>query len=189
MDRQNRPSSCEVSTARISMPTARRSDGWAIRLTDIPAIGSSAVSPTPISQNAPKCSSRVTRADRISPGRKSARRRSRQSCCAARRDRIARILPSGCSSIPVTVNAAGRDTRDSSAISRVDPSAMPSAPSSRGITPSMHGRSTYKLWPASQRSTRASKICSSRIAAESPAAVATAVRFAAVSSNAPSGKN
>ena len=52
----------------------------------------------------------------------------------------------------------GFPARAISAMSFVVPSAMPIAPSSRGMMPRIHGRETARLWLLSQRTARASRI-------------------------------
>ena len=69
IDRVILPQSFDFMTAVISSPHRHRSPGWDILDTDIESIGSRAMHPQPISQNAPKLSRCVTRAFTISPER------------------------------------------------------------------------------------------------------------------------
>ena len=113
----------------MSIPGTNRSEGCEIRLTEIPAMGSSAGSPHPMSQKAPKVSSRVIRAGTMSPHRMFCMYSYRHRSWASRRDSTARRRPSGRCSKPETVKQTGLLTREIRAMSRVVPSAMPTAPS------------------------------------------------------------
>ena len=127
----------------------KRSRGWDIRETEIASIGSSAIFPQPISQNAPKDSICVILAFIISPSLFWVNMYSLQSCCAFLRDRTAHGLPFSSLPIAVTAKHTGFPTREISAISRVEPSAMPIAPSSLGIIPFICPKSIIRLCAAS----------------------------------------
>ncbi len=181
------PLSTALTTARMSIPTEKRSRGWSMRETEIASIGSRATMPQPMSAKAPKLSRWVTRASITSPGLSLEIRSSRHFCWAARRERTAVTVPSSFFSKPVTRKQTGRLTLDRMAMSRTVPSRIPSAPSARGMTPFMPPKSTQRLCVLSQTTARASRIRPSRQASFSEEKFCRAARFSWVSIFHPSG--
>ena len=96
-------------------------------------------------------------------------------------DKFAVILPNASRIKSVMIKHTGLFTREMMAMSRTVPSRMPSAPSSRGIMPRIHLRSTMRLCSLSQMMLRASKIFPSRIASERAAGVCILALFSALS--------
>ena len=169
------------TTARISMPTVNRSFGWSMRETEMASMGSRETIPQPISANAPNGSKCVMRTGITSPQVSPAMYSAMQRSCAFRRDNTAVILPNASRIKSVMIKHTGLFTREMMAMSRTVPSRMPSAPSSRGIMPRIHLRSTMRLCSLSQMILRASKIFPSRIASERAAGVCILALFSALS--------
>ena len=118
-----------------------------MRETEMASIGSSATTPQPTSANAPNGSRCVTRAGITSPGVRRLRKARLHSSCAARRESRAVVAPFSSLKKPCTRKHTGLFTRERIAISRAVPSRIPTAPSSRGISPFMHPRSIIRLCP------------------------------------------
>ena len=169
------------TTARISMPTVNRSFGWSMRETEMASMGRRETIPQPISANAPNGSKCVMRTGITSPQVSPAMYSAMQRSCAFRRDNTAVILPNASRIKSVMIKHTGLFTREMMAMSRTVPSRMPSAPSSRGIMPRIHLRSTMRLCSLSQMILRASKIFPSRIASERAAGVCILALFSALS--------
>ena len=142
--------------------------------------------PQPMSTKAPKGSRWVTTAGMIMPGRSPASMASRAARWARRRESRGRRAPSASSS-PSTVKQTGLPTRERMAISRVVPSAMPRAASSRGITPVKGPTDTSRLWPSSHSWATPSRTVFSSMARRSVPAEAQAASFSGVCSRRPSG--
>ena len=180
-------SSLARMTARISMPTVKRSRGWSMRETEIASIGSRETMPQPMSAKAPNGSRWVMRTSITSPRVRPDIYCARQRSCALRRESTAVIRPAASRMKSVTTKHTGLLTREMMAMSRTVPSRMPSAPSSRGMMPRMHFKSTIRLCSLSQMMLRASRMRASRMASESAAAFSMAAWFSALSIRWPSG--
>ena len=144
--------------------------------------------PQPMSTKQPNFSMWVTRAGKTSPGVQCDKNSCQHCSCACRRERIASGTPSVSVVSSCTWKQTGFPAFAISAISLVVPSAMPIAPSSRGIMPRICGNSTMRLCAASQTMARASKICFRCMAACNAATLCRAVWFSMVCSRMPSGK-
>lgn len=137
-----------------------------MRETEMASIGSRETIPQPISANAPNGSKCVMRTGITSPQVSPAMYSAMQRSCAFRRDNTAVILPNASRIKSVMIKHTGLFTREMMAMSARCPRVCRSAPSSRGIMPRIHLRSTMRLCSLSQMMLRASKIFPSRIASE-----------------------
>ena len=176
-----------LTTARISIPTIKRSRGCSMRETEMESMGSSETMPQPMSANTPKGSMWVMRAFITSPGERRRTNSSRHFSWAARRESRAVIRPYSSRVKSSTKKHTGRFTRERMAMSRTVPSLMPRAPSSRGMSPRMNFKSTIKLCLESHITALASRIFPSRMASAKEAGVWRAALFSKVSIKWPSG--
>ena len=165
------------TAARMDCPTVNRSPGWQMRDTDIFSMPMSDGTPQPASTNAPNGSRCVTRAGITSPGRRESSSRSCAFCWTMVRDSHA-VGGSVLSSISVTTKQVGLPTRDRMAISRVSPSATPSAQDTRGRMPCAMPRSNSRSCAAVHRCATASRMRPSSCACRSAPSVENACRTA-----------
>ena len=139
--------------------------------------------PQPTSTKAPKPSRCVTVAGSTVPGGWSSSQPSASSC-ARRRDRSS--VPSG--RMSVTVKAIGLPTRERIAISRVRPSRMPSAASSRGTIPVSGPTATVRSCAGVHRVARPSRTVSRARAICRAVSPVHRARFSGVVRRRPSGR-
>ena len=165
------------TAARMACPTVSRSLGWQMRDTDRFSMPMSDGTPQPTSTNAPNGSKWVTRAAVTSPGRSVPSSQSCARCCAMVRDSQT-VGGSVRSSMSVTTKQVGLPTRDNIAISRVSPSATPSAQHTRGMMPCAMPRSNSRSCAAVHRCAAASRMRPSDCARRSASSEENACRTA-----------
>ena len=141
-----------------------------------------------MSTKQPKPSRWVTRAGMTSPAVSERMYCSRHSCCAALRERTGQRLPSLCCPMLSMRKQTGLPTRESKAMSRTEPSAIPKAPSHRGMMPRQNPKSTTRSCCWVHKSARASRMVRVWNASQSPAGLRQRLRLAVVSISQPSGK-
>ena len=132
-----------LTTANISCPLKKRSQGCAILDTDMESMGIRETIPQPMSTKHPKGSRCVILAGMTSPRLSVSVYFLLHSSCALRRERIYAVSPP-LRVISMILKHTVLFTRESRAISLTDPSSIPIAPSLRGIIPFPNGSSTIR---------------------------------------------